>query len=130
MRSSFVGLCAALAAVAVAACSSDASTGGCSLEALRPAIIVEVVAASGPALTGTTTGAVHDGDYVDSLRPIPGSIGSIQSLGAAFNRPGTYNVTVVHAGYDTWEKDGVMVAATSCGIAQPVNLVAQLQPAP
>lgn len=129
MRASVVRVCGLAAVVTIAACSSDSATsGGCSPEALQPAIIVQVVAASGPAPNDSTKGAVHDGDYVDSLRPLQLGVGNIQSLGAAQNRPGTYNVNIVHAGFEPWEKDSVVVAGTACGIKQPVNLVAALQP--
>lgn len=120
------------AVCAVTACSSDATQpGGCSPEALRPAIVVHVVAASGPAINDTLTkGAVHDGDYVDSLKPIQGTVAGIVSLGAAVNRPGTYDVTVEHPGYLPFEKDSVVVQGDSCGIKQSVTVVASLQPAP
>ena len=80
----------------VTACSSGATQpGGCSPESLRPAIVVYVVAASGPAIKDASTkGAVRDGAYVDSLKPIQGTAGGIVSLGAAVNRPGIYDVTV------------------------------------
>ncbi|HKV51834.1 MAG TPA: hypothetical protein VJO52_11595 [Gemmatimonadaceae bacterium] len=130
MRVSVVRACGLIGAVAIAACRSDSTTSaGCSPEALRPAIVVEVVAASGPAPNDSTRGAVHDGDYVDSLRPIQ-AVGNIQSLGAALNRPGTYNIMIEHAGYEPWEKDDVVVAGTACGIAHSVTVVAQLQPVP
>lgn len=129
MRSFVVGLFGVTALVAISACSSDSTTsGGCSPEALRPAIIVQVVAASGPAPSDSTKGAVHDGDYIDSLRPVQFDVGNIQSLGAALNRPGTYNVTIEHAGFEPWERDSVVVQATPCGIAQSVNIVAALVP--
>jgi hypothetical protein len=120
------------AAVVVDACSSGATQpGGCSPEALRPAIVVQVTAASGPAIRDTLSkGVVRDGDYVDSLRPVQGAVGGIVSLGAALNRPGTYDVTVEHPGYLPFEKDSVVVAGDSCGIKRPVNLVAALVPEP
>jgi hypothetical protein len=131
MQSFLVRACALVAAVcAVAACSGDATQpGGCSPESLRPAIVVHVVAASGPAISDTLSkGAVRDGDYIDSLRPIQGTIGGIASLGAAVNRPGTYDVTVEHPGYEPFEKDGVVVHGDSCGITQSVTVVASMQP--
>lgn len=111
-------------------CSSDATQpGGCSPESLRPAIVVHVVAASGPAISDTLSkGAVRDGDYIDSLRPIQGTVGGIVSLGAAVNRPGTYDVTVEHPGYEPFEKDGIVVQGDSCGIKQSVTVVASMQP--
>ena len=122
-----------VAAVCVAtACGSDATQpGGCSPEALRPAIVVHVVAASGPPITDTLTkGAVRDGDYIDSLKPIQGTVGGVISLGAAVNRPGTYDVTVEHPGYAPFEKDSVVVQGDSCGIKQSVTVVASLTPTP
>lgn len=133
MQAFGVRVCAMVAAIcAVTACSSDATQpGGCSPESLRPAIVVQVVAASGPAISDTLSkGAVRDGDYVDSLRPIQGTVGGIVSLGAAVNRPGTYDVTVEHPGYLPFEKDGVVVQGDSCGIKQSVTVVASLQPQP
>lgn len=133
MPSSVVRVYAIGAAVAVVtACSSGATQpGGCSPESLRPAIVVQVAAASGPAIRDTLSkGAVRDGDYVDSLRRIQAPAGGLASLGAAVNRPGTYDVTVEHPGYEPWEKDSVFVAGDSCGIKQSVNLVAALQPLP
>lgn len=133
MPSFVVRLCPIVATVCVVtACSSNATQpGGCSPEALRPAILVQVVAASGPAIRDTLTkGAVRDGAYVDSLRPVQGSVGSIVSLGAAINRPGTYDVTVEHPGYVPFEKDSVVVLGDSCGIKQSVTVVASLHPQP
>ena len=133
MHAFVVRVCAVVAAVcAVTACGSDATQpGGCSPESLRPAIVVHVVAASGPPISDTLSkGAVRDGDYVDSLRPIQGAVGGIVSLGAAVNRPGTYDVTVEHPGYLPFEKDSVVVQGDSCGIKQSVTVVASLQPQP
>jgi hypothetical protein len=133
MQSFLVRVCAMVAAVCtVTACSSGATQpGGCSPESLRPAIVVYVVAASGPAINDTSTkGAVRDGDYIDSLKPIKGTAGGIVSLGAAVNRPGTYDVTVEHPGYLPFEKDSVVVQGDSCGIKQSVTVVASLEPSP
>lgn len=131
MRSSVVGILGVAALVAVSACSSDSATSGdCSPEALRPAIIVQVLAASGPAPNDSTKGAVHDGAYIDSLRPLQLGVGTIQALGAAQNRPGTYTVTIEHAGFEPWERDSVVVQGTPCGISQSVNIVAALVPLP
>lgn len=132
MRASVVRLCALIGIVGAAACSdSSTAVGGCSPESLRPAIIVQVTAASGPAIKDTLArGIVRDGDYSDSLRVIQIAVGSLSSLGAAVNRPGTYDVTVVHPGYQPWEKDSVVVAGSACGITQSRSLVADLQPLP
>lgn len=132
MQSFRVSAYAIVAAVcAVTACSDSTQPGGCSPETLRPAIVVHVVAASGPPISDTLTkGAVRDGDYIDSLKPIQGTVGGIISLGAAVNRPGTYDVTVEHPGYLPFEKDSVVVQGDSCGIKQSVTVVASMRPAP
>ncbi|HEX6806653.1 MAG TPA: hypothetical protein VF118_01630 [Gemmatimonadaceae bacterium] len=119
------------AVCAATACSDSTQPGGCSPETLRPAIVVHVVAASGPPISDTLTkGAVRDGDYIDSLKPIQGTVGGIISLGAAVNRPGTYDVTVEHPGYLPFEKDSVVVQGDACGIKQSVTVVASMHPTP
>jgi hypothetical protein len=54
---------------------------------------------------------------------------------AAFNRPGTYDVTITHPEYQTWRREGVRVR--NSGESSPfhpgqrpetVRILAQLQP--
>jgi len=72
---------------------------------------------------------VQDGQYVDSLKPFgyldDGT--TLVSLSAAYERPGTYAVTVERQRYKQWRLAGVVVAAGSCHV-ETVNLVALLQP--
>lgn len=131
MRCFLVGVSVLCAVVSVAACHDLSSTEGCPPVALTPAVRVEVRSAtSGAALASGSTGVVQDGTYADSLRPFASHGDTLVSLGAAPNRPGTYDVTVEHPGYVAWHEADVEVAANACGVGQPVELVARLQPAP
>jgi len=90
-----------------------------------PGIVVEVQdSVSGASRVQGAQGAVHDGPFLDSLRPH-----SPTSLQAAGERPGTYNVTLSHAGYADWVRTGVQVERGVCHV-QTVTLQALLQPSP
>ena len=51
------------------------------------------------------------------------------TLSGAGERPGTYSVTVEHAGYQTWTRTGVVITADECHVI-PVSLTAELIPIP
>lgn len=96
--------------------------------ALVPTVQVEVRSATtGAALALGSTGVVQDGAYTDSLRAFALHGDTLVSLGAAPNRPGTYDVTIEHPGYVAWQEAAVQVAANACGVGQPVHLVARLE---
>jgi hypothetical protein len=131
MRCFLVGVSVLSAAVSLTACRELSTTEGCPPVALLPAVQVEVRSAtSGAALASGSTGVVRDGAYVDSLRPFASHGDTLMSLGAAPNRPGTYDVTVEHPGYASWHESAVEVAANACGVGQPVRLEARLEPEP
>jgi hypothetical protein len=131
MRYFLVGVSVLSTAVSLAACSDFSGTGGCPPVALVPAVQVEVRSAtSGAALASGSTGVVRDGVYADSLRPSAWHGDTLVSLGAAPNRPGTYDVTVEHPGYSSWHESAVEVVANACGIGRPVHLEARLEPEP
>lgn len=102
------------------ACSSSTSV-ICSDLAV-PAVIVEPQdSATAAPLAQGTRGVAHDGSFSDSLRTR-----SPTSLQAAFERPGTYTVTVVHPGYADWVRSDVLVLRGVCHV-QSVTLQARLQ---
>lgn len=112
-------------AVLAAACAGSPTL--CSL-GIEPAIRVTVVdSASGVVIAGLARGAVHDGAFVDSLRPggADGQ-GTVTELVAADERPGTYRVDVVAPGYRSWSRTGVRVPEGSCHV-QTAELTARLQ---
>lgn len=131
MRHFLVGVSVLSTAVSLTACSDFSATGSCPPVALVPAVQVEVRSAtSGAALATGSTGIVRDGAYVDSLRPSGWHGDTLVSIGAAPNRPGTYDVTVEHAGYASWHESDVDVIANACGVGQAVHLEARLEPEP
>ncbi len=90
---------------------------------LRYGVVVEVRDAVTDAPLLGARGAVHEGTYVDSLRPLGAS-----NLGhAAGERSGTYSVNVERSGYAPWGVGNVVVSRDRCHV-QTVRLVARLQP--
>ncbi len=98
---------------------------------LNPAVIVHVQ----DSITGEprwfgATGAVQDGDYSEPL-VTTGSVEDSLTMRPMFTesgRPGTYVVTMVQDGYETWVRQGVEVSLSSgpCPLAQTAELQANL----
>ncbi len=110
--------------------------GGCSeglvcTTSVEPGIVVAIRdARDGAPLAAGARGAVREGSYTDSLRPAVGTgEGVLLSRAAAFERPGTYVVTVAHPGYAAWERRGVRVLQGDCHV-ETVHLVADLDATP
>lgn len=86
---------------------------------------------TGDHLYGPLRGAVVDGDYVDSLQAsawqvtdtglVPGS------FSAAWNRPGTYTLTIERDGYRPFSGSGLRAIRDVCGVA-PVSIKVELVP--
>jgi hypothetical protein len=82
-----------------------------------PGVVVEIRDAFDDVpLAANARGAVHQGTFVDSLRP-HGSVGdgTLISRAAADERPGEYLIRVEHVSYLTWE-DVVLVRANECHV--------------
>ncbi len=95
----------------------------CTLEA-RPALSVTVRDLSTDALvTGETRVIAKDGAYADTADAA--FLGMVYSL--AYERPGTYEVTVTNPAYDTWNQVGVRVTAGECHV-ETVSILARLVP--
>lgn len=80
-----------------------------------------------PAAFGATL-VLRDGQYADSVTGVysgPSEF-SASHIGAAMDRPGTYDVTVRKTGYRTWTLSQVAVALGECGV-EGVTLVVSLQ---
>lgn len=116
-----------LAVTAVCACS-DPVVPICDYS-LPPAVAVEITdAQSGNPLVERASGVVRDGAFTDSLRLCGGSVTGRTRCGA-YERAGTYDVEVQHAGYQSWSVRGVQVSKGSCHV-NTVTLKAALVPAP
>jgi hypothetical protein len=100
-----------------------------------PAIEVEVryAATEEPAWWGTR-GIVQDGNFVDSLfatSEFAEDSSTAFLLAAAFDRPGTYDVTVERTGFKTVQMDGVTATVDAqCSQVVPVRLQVRLEPEP
>ncbi len=106
-------------------CSGPTSNYACPA-VLMPGIVVEVKdSQSGAPLAQGARGAIHDGAFVDSLKPYEAGL----SLQAAFERPGTYAVEVQRTGYKTWTASDVRVTSQQCGV-KTVRLLAALVAVP
>lgn len=113
------------AAALLSACDT---TGICDMSA-HAGIVIEIRdSATNAPLAATARGAVRDGAYVDSLKPAGIENFTLISRAAAYERPGTYEVEVVHPGYATWQRIGVVVHPGACHV-QTAMLQALLQPA-
>ena len=66
---------------------------------------------------------VSDGAYADTAV----ALGTPPRYAAAFNRPGTYTVTVAVAGYRPWQLAGVVVNRAACNLVTTVPIAAWLQ---
>ena len=100
-----------------------------------PAIEVEVRYASTeePAWWGTQ-GFVQDGNFIDSLlttSEFPEDSTTPFLLAAAFDRPGTYDVTVERNGFEPVQFDDVTATVDAqCTQVIPVRLQVRLVPVP
>ena len=107
----------------VAACNStEENPVACTTEA-RAAINVDVRdSLTGQPAAAGAIGVAAEGSYADTLDAF-----SATSLGGAYERAGTYAVTVRKPGYREWRRDGVVVTSDPCHI-RPVQLQARLVP--
>ena len=95
-------------------------------------IEVEVVdARSGAYVARGARGTVRDGAFVGVMAPARGRgippADTLVSLQGAFERAGTYTVTIERDGYQPWQRPGVVVTRNVCHV-NTVLLVAQLVP--
>ena len=124
----------ALGFLAVAtACSTDPPMGPCTAD-VRPGIVVRIRDAStGDPVAGQAIGQVEDRRYVDSLHAygFEGTPSVMVSRAGAFERPGTYEVTVFANGYHPWIREDVRVDETRDGChVLTVELEADLEQRP
>lgn len=106
--------------IILAACSSNNTESPpgptvCTMEA-RAGIVVEPVdAATGRPVAGTTTVIAREGAYADSASADVSTMQQPATIGAAYERKGTYNVTVRNPAYRPFETS-VTVTADACHV--------------
>ena len=76
-------------------------------------------------ITALAVVVAHDGAYADTAS----AVGQPPLYGMAYNRPGTYSVTVNAPGYQPWRIDNVIVTRGDCNVMR-VPLAAFLNAIP
>ena len=112
--------------LALLGCSDQ---GVCTLDA-RPAVEVEVrEAGSDQFIADVARGVVREGTFIDSLRVV-GYIGTDPALpttlGAAYERVGTYEVHLEAEGHASWDTAGVAADFDGCHV-RTAKLIARLE---
>ena len=116
----------------LSACHSVAGSDAVCTGVAVPAIQLEVRDAADRAPAGREARAIaRDGAFADTARPyvLHGYEDQVLTFMLAFERRGTYLVTVERAGYMRWERAGVRVDGNECHV-RPVELTALLQRLP
>jgi hypothetical protein len=109
------------------------SIGGCrSSDALCPAILENAISltvvdsVSGGVPAAVSTIVASNGAYTETVTNSSGNpMNNVYFIG--FGRSGTFSIVARTPGYADWSTSGVQVTANSCGVPQPVNLMARLQ---
>ena len=118
----------AFASALVAGCSASTSPGIACTANFVYGITVNVRDSASGASLGGAHGAVHDGAYVDSLRPYASAgydVSNVSQFSAAGERAGTYTVEVARAGYRPFSLAGVVVTRDACHV-HPQSVTALL----
>jgi len=117
------------AGLVAGACSSGANSidrpGSdvvCTLEARAGINLTAFDSVSGLPLGTAGTAVAQDGSYSEKAIAIPGTP---VRYSMAFERPGTYVVTVAVDGYQSWRATGVVVQRDACHVTT-VQLTARL----
>jgi hypothetical protein len=103
-------------------------TGTACTEEARPALVVSLTDSITGAVTGFTDVVIvaRDGEYTDAVE-LPAYPGAPFNgpVSLAYERRGTYAVSVSAAGYAMWTKTGVVVTGDQCHVAS-VGVTARL----
>ena len=93
----------------------------CTEEARAGITITVTDTSSGNALAAGSTLTIREGEYVESWTETFGN-----SMSGAWERAGTYDISVARPGYHTWTKSGVVVDEDECHVI-PVSLDVALE---
>ena len=112
-------------ATALGACAQNPPL-ACTEEA-RPGLSVTVRdSVTGAAIASGVEIVAREGEYADTAR---GSLLGSGVYALAYERAGSYDVTVSHPSYQVWTRAAVRVTADECHV-QTVSLLARLKPLP
>ena len=111
--------------LAISACSNTSDPIVCPAIA-KPGILVTVLDSATSVATGRSSRILaHDGAFTDSV-PAQWTAASDGPFPLAYERTGTYTVTVTKAGYRDWAKSGIVVNRDRCNV-RTVPVTALLQ---
>jgi hypothetical protein len=108
--------------------SGAVSCADCAGGAVSAVLVTVLDARTGVAPTAQPTVTVFDGTSGDAARQLPGL--NPPQFESVAERPGTFRVTVVAAGYKTSVTSGVPVSADNCGYTRPARITVRLEPNP
>lgn len=112
--------------LAVSGCDAFNPT-TCTHEAV-PGLVVEVRdAETGRYIAAGAVAVAQEEAYADTLVEYAFSDGgALRSLAGAYERPGSYGLTVSRVGYRTWRRENVRVTGGECHV-RPIELEALLE---
>ena len=127
IATSILGL-AALAACRPAAPTADTTAASkpsvmCTMQAVAALNVDAIDSATGAPATKGSSVVARSATYADSTQaPAPND----QFVSLAYEKAGTYTVTVTKPGYKPWSKSGVVVGRDECHVL-PERVTAKLQ---
>ena len=125
-RLSLLSVGVVILGLAVSACGDPVEPPiGCTEQFVYGIGIQIVDATSGAQRAAGSTLTVREGAYEEVVTQVWGN----NTMVAAGERAGTYTVTVVRDGYQTWSQFDLEVGENECHVI-PVTLLAELQPTP
>jgi hypothetical protein len=99
----------------------------CLLEG-QPAVQLTIVGSGGTDVVSTSARLiVRSGSYADTTDVVNTTPSRVWQISAADNRAGTYEVTLMVAGYAPWTRSSVVASPAECGIV-PAKITAALIP--
>ena len=119
-----VGSIALVATVVVSACDADGNPVACTAQATAGIAVSVQDSASGTLVGRGARIIAQDGTFADTARATTAHDGP---YALAFERGGTYTVTVEQQGFRTWSRSGVSVTRDQCHV-RTAALTARLQP--
>ena len=113
-----------VATVAASACDGEGASLACPAQANAGIAVSVQDSASGASAGRGARIIAKDGAFADTARATTAYDGP---YGLAFERSGTYTVTVEQQGYRTWSRSGVLVSHDQCHV-RTAAVTARLQP--
>jgi hypothetical protein len=119
VNSFLLALCGALVCCSRSSEQATSPPFDCTANALPGIVLTTVDSVSGSPIPTAAVVLVQDGAYTDRAIAIP------PQYYAAFERPGSYQVTATLVGYQTWKATNIVVRNGQCHV-ETVGITARL----